>query len=178
MMKSFGIALALVTWLLTSPAAAESPAASQPPLALSNASPSKDDLIRRFLAAIAERDTGALDSLRMTQREYCEIIAPGTVAPGQPPRATEARILDFYWRMLDTKSRDQSRQVLEAYGGKKFEVVGIEYVRGDKEYAWYRAIGEPRIRVRNEAGKEAVIPAGYVAEVGGQYKFIGLNWED
>jgi len=174
------IRFTILLLLLFAPLAFSEDAAppSKPPFELANASPSADDLVSRYVAALRNDDNDALQSLRVTEREYREIIAPGTVAPGRPPRQTREEVMTFFWSMLNSKSNDLSRELLKAYGGKKFEVVKVDFIRGDKEYAWYRAVGEPRIRVRNDEGKEAVVPGGYIAEVAGRYKFIGLNWED
>ena len=185
-MKKFGTAISLIGLVLIAVALAtmafgersESANNARPPFALTDASPSAPALIQRLLAALERKDEATLHSLRMSEREYREIIAPGTVPPGQPPRHTDDKVSQFYWRMLDSKSRDLGRELLYRFGGRKLDVGEVEYVKGPLEYAWYQALGQARIHVKNEKGDEAIIPAGYVAEVDGQFKFIGLNWND
>lgn len=154
------------------------PAADKPPFGLADAADSPDILVHRLLSALEKQDDAALHSLRVDEREYRELIAPGSVPPGQPPRQTDAKISEFYWRMLDSKSRDLGRELMTRFGGRKLVFERFEFTKNPQQYAWYRAEGEVRVHVRNEKGDEATVPAGWVAEVDGRYKFIGLNWND
>lgn len=154
------------------------PDASQPPFTLTDAAPSPDVLVHRLLSALEKQDAVALHSLRVSEREYRELIAPGTVPQGQPPRQSDAKVSEFYWRMLDAKSRDLGNELFKRFGGRKLVFESFEFTKSPQQYAWYRAEGEVRVHVRNEKGDQATVPAGWVAEVDGRYKFIGLNWND
>lgn len=181
-MTKIAAALILVGFAVLSNAAApddsRANAPDKPPFQLTDAAPTPDALVQRLIAALEKKDETAMHAVRVNEREYRELIAPGTVPPGQPPRQTDARISEFYWRVLDTKSRDLGRELLKTYGGMKLTVERIQYTKQPLDYAWYHAVGEVRVHVREPDGKQVVVPAGWVAEVDGRYKFIGLNWND
>ena len=149
-MNRLAIALAFAALAATS---------SKPPFELSDAPTSPDALVQRLIAALEKNDETALHAVRVNEREYRELIAPGTVPQGNPPRETDAKVTEFYWRMVDAKSRDLGRELLKAYGGQRMTIVSIEYTKQPLEYAWYHAQGEVRVHVKNSEGKEAVVPA-------------------
>ena len=169
---------ALASGLAVLAAKADTP----PPLPLerqlSGGAPSADALLDRLLDALAANDEAALHSLRVTESEYLSIIAPGTVPVGAPPRETPKEVSEFYWRLLDAKSRDLGRVLLHDFGGLRFHRKDVRFTRGTKEYAWYTASGETRLLVENDGGVESLVRTGWIAHVGDQYKFIGLNWNN
>ena len=145
---------------------------------LSGGAASVEVLLDRLLDALATSDEDALHSLRVTESEYRSIIAPGTVEVGHPPRETPKEVSEFYWRLLDAKSRDLGRVLLHDFGGVRFHRKDLRYTKGTKDYAWYTASGEVRLLVKDDGGRENLIRTGWIARVDDQYKFIGLNWDD
>jgi hypothetical protein len=150
----------------------------QPPRSLSGGAPSLEALIDEFLAAIEERDKEALHRLRLTKEEYTEIIVPGEVPKGQPPRQTFTEVNDVFWGILDTKSRYVADMLVSTYGGRHYVDRRLELTKGTREWAWYTGHGELRLTLSDAAGEEVQLRSGWIAEVGGRYKFIGFNWRN
>lgn len=147
-------------------------------LQFTGAAPSIDALLDQLLQAVMANDEQSLHRLRVTESEYLTIIVPWTVEEGRPARTIPEQSATFYWRMLDAKSRDMARLMLQQFGGKKLQSRQPEYTNGVQKYGGYTAYGQVRLPVVNEQGKEALLRSGTIAEVAGGYKFIGLNWND
>ena len=158
--------------------AAAQKAAVAPPIALSGGASSLESLIDEFLAAIEKRDKDALNRLRLTKDEYTEIIVPGEVPKGQTPRKTYAEVNDVFWEMLDSKSRYVADMLVAKYGGHHYVDRQLRLTKGVKEWAGYTGHGEVRLMLNDKAGEEVELRSGWIAEVGGRYKFIGFNWSD
>src|SRR5262245_38283508 len=47
---------------------------------------SKEALVKRFVEALGKKDEPTLSALRVSEKEYVDIIVPGAVAEGQPLR--------------------------------------------------------------------------------------------
>jgi hypothetical protein len=141
---------------------------------LSGGAPSTDALIRRFLAAIAERDRDALDAMRVSEAEYRNWIVPGSVAPGEPPQIVNREASQYFWELLDTKTRYYREAILADFGGKHLELVDATFVKGTKIWANHVAHGRLRLVLRDESGAERELRTGSVAEVDGQFKFISF----
>ncbi len=139
---------------------------------------SKDALIEAWLDALASRDEKALHRLRVSREEYLEIIVPWTVKPGEPPRQYSEQPREFFWQLLDTRSRDWGYAMMERYGGQRFEPRQLDFSGAPREYAGYRAYGLIRLQAENEEGEPVTLEGPFIAEVGGTYKFIGLDWTD
>src|SRR5689334_15143066 len=56
-------------------------AARRPATQLQNTAPSMNALIARFLTALSAKDRKALQRLRVTDREYIDVIMPGSIEP-------------------------------------------------------------------------------------------------
>lgn len=145
---------------------------------LSHASPSIAALADSLLNALAANDERALHQLRVSESEYRTVIEPATVEPGQPPRHIDEASSKLFWSMLDTKSRDFARPLLSEFGGKTLTRKDVRFIRGVHQYAGYTAHSQMRVLVADEHGKETLVRSGTVAQVGDQYKLIGLNWDD
>ena len=140
--------------------------------------PSVDALVDQFVAGVAAKDTGTLHTLRVNEAEYRRIIVPGSAPVGKTPTYVADMSNEFFWRMLDQKSRDFLDVVLNDYGGHPLQRGQVTYTKKPRQYAWYRAYGEVRIPVSDGQGHTALLKSGWIAEVDGQYKFIGFNWDD
>src|SRR5207244_1328672 len=84
---------------------------------LENASPSADDLIRRFVDALDKQDAAALRHLRTTESEYRNIILPGTISPGTPARKYREDVSRYFWGALNGKSAGYEKYLLDTAGG-------------------------------------------------------------
>jgi len=145
---------------------------------LVNGAPSVDALLDDLLAALAAQDEQGMHRLRVSETEYREIIIPGTVKEGDPPRQVAAMPSEFFWRMLDQKSEDVGRLLMQRFGGHRYTRKELSYTKGVRKFAWYTALGEVRLHVQDENGGDHVLHTGSIAEVNGRYKFIGFNYND
>ena len=140
-----------------------------------NASPSVDDLIRRFLEALDKKDAAALRHLRTTESEYRNIILPGTVSPGTPRRQYREDVSRYFWGALNGKSAGYEKYLLDTAGGRgPTKVKSVSYKKGETRYADYTAYKQLRLVVEDGTGQEHEIWSGSIAEVDGQYKFISF----
>jgi hypothetical protein len=148
---------------------------SPPRFELTDAAPSVDVLVDRFLKAIAANDALALTQLRVNESEYRTLIMPGSVQPGHPPQIFPERESKFFWGMLETKSTAAGAGLLRGYGGRTYTVKKIAYPKGTTDFAWYRAYRDPLLTLERDDGELGELRVGSIAEAGGRYKFIAFN---
>jgi hypothetical protein len=135
---------------------------------------SVEELVSEFLAALAARDRDALHRLRFSETEYREVIYPGAVEVGKPPRKVTQQGSDLAWGLLDTKSAYSEQALLSSHGGRKYRVVEMKFAEGEKDYAGYHAYKQLRLIVQSDDGAEVEIRTGSIGEVDGQYKFFSF----
>ena len=157
------------------PARADSPPSSPKHPQLTNAAPSIDALLDQFLRALAAKDEQAMHRLRVSEVEYRQIIIPGTVKPGEAPRQVAESPSAFFWSMINQKSEDVGRLLMANYGGHTYKRKALTYTKGSRDFAWYRAHGDVRLQLEDETGATKELHTGSIAEIDGQYKFIGFN---
>ena len=161
------------------PAAPELIAAAQSARqSFAGGAPSVDALMDEFITALSNKDLEALTKLRVNKAEYVDLIVPGTVAVGQPPRQVSEQPKEFFWGMLDTKSRYFADALVDRFGGRTYRGHQLTFSHPTKEYAWYRAHGEVRMELQGDDDITYHLLSGWVAEVDGKYKFIGYEWND
>ena len=142
---------------------------------LDNPSPSAEALVQRFLTALDNKDGEALRRLRTTESEYKNIIMPGSVPPGSPPRHYRDDVSEYFWSILNTKSAYYEQYLLETAGGRgPTKVKRVSYNKGTKTYADYTAYKQVRLVVEDGSGSERDIWTGSIANIEGQYKFISF----
>ena len=142
---------------------------------LANASPSADALIHRFVDALDKKDAAALRHMRANESEYRNIILPGSVAPGTPPKHYREDVVQYFWGVMNGKSAGYEKYLLDTAGGRgPTQVKNVSYHKGQRQYADYTAYKQLRLVVEDGAGREHEIWTGSIAEVDGQYKFISF----
>ncbi len=146
-----------------------------PALHFDGGATSVDALIDRFLKAVEAKDEAALRRLRVTEKEYRNIIIPGTIKPGEKPRQANAQNSQFFWSMLNAKSEDIGRVLIKNYGGHHYKRKELKLTKGTREFGWYKAHGNVELTVEDESGGTKELRTGTIAEVNGRYKFIGFN---
>jgi hypothetical protein len=150
-------------------------ASTKPAAKLSDGAPSADALISRFLDALERRDQAALRTLRVTEREYLDVILPGSVEKNQPRRKWPEDVSRYFWGEIDSKSIYSEESLMQAWGGKHWSVKSVEYERGTKEYAAYTAHRQLRLTLVDGAGEEQVLATGSIAELDGRFKFLSFK---
>ena len=154
-------------------------ASSKPPIGLSGGAPSIDALLDQFLAALEQKDTQALERLRLTKEEYTQIVMPGTVTKGQPPLQTFEKANDVAWGLLNARSHYTLEAMISGYGGRHYVKRQLEFSESPpREYAWYIAYGGTRLTLWDEQGEAHELSTGWIADVDGSHKFIGFNRSD
>jgi hypothetical protein len=141
---------------------------------LEGAAASTDELIERLLEALAANDAKALQALRVTRSEYLDLIVPLTVEPGEAPRQVSDAPKEYLWQVLDFKSRLYEARLLELFGGRRWARRELRFSRPSRHYAGYDAYGEVRLALMDDDGETIELRSGWVAEVGGRFKFISL----
>lgn len=149
-----------------------------PPMTFAGGEASVDELMDKFIRAVEENDREALAALRLSREEYFEIIVPGKVPSGEPPRRVTPQVTKFFWEMMDYKSDLYVDVLLDRYGGRPLERGTLTFSKPVQEYDWYRAWGEIRQAAREPDGTEHQVRSGWIAEVAGRYKFISYQWDD
>lgn len=137
-----------------------------------------DALLDRFIEAVQRSDKEALNSLRLTREEYEEIIVPGRVPPGSPPRQVTRMVTRHFWEMLDYKTSLFVDVLLERFGGKTLERGEVRFTKKPESYDWYRTWGQVRQTATEPDGTVHVVKTGSIAEVGGRYKFVSFQWDN
>lgn len=135
---------------------------------------SQRELIDDFLKALESKDEHALRSLRVTEAEYRDIIIPGNVDPGQPPRVMAANWTDYAWANLNDRSSVHEQRLLFEDGGHPLTLESVQFEGGEKRYAGYTAYRQLRLKVRDPSGTERELRTGSIAEVAGKFKFISF----
>lgn len=154
--------------------ASQTRAATQDAVRLANAAPSVDALIAQFLEALEHKDKDKIRALRVTQSEYLDVILPGSVDAGRPPRQYDHHDQgsQYFWSILDTKSVYTEANIIAGWGGEPLKLKSVKYRKGTKDYAGYRAYKQLSLFVERKDGMEDELRIGSIAEVNGQYKFI------
>jgi hypothetical protein len=139
--------------------------------------PSVDALIDEFIQALTKKDKDALTKLRVTKTEYVDLIIPGTVPVGQPPRLVSEQPKEYYWNLIDTKSHYYADNLVGQFGGRTYRGHQLKFSRPTMEYAWYKAIGQVRLELEADDATYHLL-TGWLAEVDGRYKFISYEYKD
>jgi len=167
----------MVSWVLAATmaigaSAVVAHAARRPATQLQNTAPSMDALIARFLAALSAKDRKALQRLRVTDREYIDVIMPGSIEPGRKRRTFAEEKARYFWDALNEKSLFSEIALLNGYGGRKYKVRDVSWAKGVKHFDGYTGYAQLRLTVEDEKGEPHEIATGSVAEIGGRYKFV------
>lgn len=140
---------------------------------------SEEQLLDEFLAALTAADQPAMDRLRVTKSEYRNVIIPGSVPLGKTMSGplTDSKF-NYFWSMLNTRSRDFGFVILKDFGGSHWHRKRYWYTKEPVQLSGYRALGQVRIAVEDGEGNQGTVRTGWIAEVAGQYKFIGFEYDD
>lgn len=163
-------------WAARSEAAREADSAKQ--FRLEHAEGSIDALVARFVEALGSGRRDALRRIRLTEREYRDIVLSGHVEPGAPLRDYPDRVSTYAWQQLDTKSTYYEGALLDQFGKQNYQLKAVEYADGTQDYATYRAHKQLRLTLLDEDGEEVLIQTGSIAEVEGQFKFVSFIVRD
>ena len=114
-------------------------------------------------------------TLAESRREYVKIIMPGFVPPGAEPRLVAPSENDFWWSMLDTKSKYSELAILSRLGGRRYSVKDVTFLKGTEEYAWYTAHKRILLTLQDDDGAQTTLQMGSVVEANGEFKFVSYT---
>ncbi len=148
--------------------------ASSAPVPFNGGAESVDGLLVRFVDALEANDAEALQKLRVTEREYRELVVPGNVPKGEPAQILSAEASAYFWQVMDQKSRHFQELLLRRFGGEPHAIKEVGFEKGHKEYAGHQAWRRLALVVTDENGNERLIRAGSIIERDDQFKFISF----
>ena len=143
----------------------------QVPRPLINGQPSPEAVAKRFLEYLRNDDVKAIQSLRLTKREFCEYVWPELPASRIPNVAC-----DWAWGQATLKSDGGLSELISAYAGKGYELVEVRFAGGTEEHDTYRIHRDTRLilKDRNGAAREFKI-LGSMLELDGKYKLFSYR---
>ncbi len=170
-MKSAAPSLPPTTPPPSRPATVPVDTAAPPNRKLQGAEASEWALSLKALEALEKRDAAALGALRITEREYKDLLFPELPAAG--PGQTIP--VDTHWYLLDMKSLKGLREVIQDYGGEKLELLEVIPTGGVEEYKTFKLLKKVELRVRRPNGEESRIRVfGSIFVLDGQFKVVSF----
>jgi len=130
---------------------------------------SRDQLVRRFVAALEARDTASLTALALTRDEFAFIYYP-TDPQSLPPYDLSPQLM---WFMLNEHSGSGLAHALEERGGHPLHVVG-DTCEGAPSHQGPNTVWGPcyirRVQAPGDTVSERLF--GPIIERGGRFKFV------
>ena len=144
--------------------------AGTPARVLEGGTHSLDALAGRYLIALEQRDTAALQSLRVTTGEFAFLYFPESIFM-QPPYELDPDVL---WMQLDAASRTGMRRALQEYGGRPAGYLGVECRPADVHGATrIHGCDVQRLAAPGDTVRERLF--GPILERDGRFKFLSLQ---
>jgi hypothetical protein len=144
------------------------------PSPLVNTYRSPQALAAAVLEALVERDRIELARLALNEQEFRDHVWPSLPA-ARPERNLP---VTYVWGDLHQKSQGALTQILQAYGGRRYELVGVDF--SDRtDYGAYKVHREATFRVRNANGASTMIRVcGSMIEKDGAWKVFSYVVDD
>ena len=164
------MAIAVISALLVASGCDTAGASAAADPRLTGGANSLDSLGSRVWAAIAARDTAALEALRLSEHEHNEYVWPE-----QPAAASTSagNALDYWWQNIEVRNQAAVSDLLEAHGGSVARLTDTRCEGEPRKYASYVALTECYLVTRDGAGNEREVRAfRYVVSMDGQYKAV------
>jgi hypothetical protein len=125
---------------------------SSPP-ALAHALSSDEAVARAVLDAIAWKDTHQLIRLSLTREEFERVVWP-TLPASRPEVGMESA---YVWQDTFNKSRAYLGKMMTEWGGRRLELIRIEFGGATTDNGAYSLSRKTRLVVRNEVGDEQTV---------------------
>jgi len=144
--------------------------AGDAPATLSHTFDSPEALARTVLTAVAERDTETLLELSVSGAEFRKVVWPEL--PSSRPEVNLS--VDYAWGDLNTKSRSYLASTLSEFGGRRLELVAIDFTGESTSYRTFSVHRHSVLTVRadGQAATERVRLFGSVLERDGRFKLF------
>jgi hypothetical protein len=146
---------------------------SAPPLA--NTRESARAVAEGVLDALARRDRAALDRAAITEPEFRDHVWPSLPA-ARPERNLP---MSYVWGELHQKSAASLSQILASHGGRRYELVDIQFGGEATPYAEYVVHRGAVLSVRAAGGQpEEIRVCGSLIEKDGRWKVFSYVVDD
>ena len=138
------------------------------PTELAGFATSREELARRFAAAVERRDTAALDAMRLTRGEFAHLFFPSSIFM-RPPYELPP---DVVWMQTDAESATGLRRALREWGGRPVGYAGLACQPAPQEHGPARLWGCD-VRRRTASGDTVTARMfGAILERDGKFKFF------
>lgn len=148
--------------------------ASSAPLRFEGGAASVEDLLARFVEVLEANDSDGLQNLRVTEREYRQLVVPGNVQKGEPAQMLSAEASEYFWQLMDQKSQHFQELLLVRFGGEPYTIKTVQFEKGHKEYAGHQAWRRLALLVTDEHGTDRLIRTGSIIERDDRFKFVSF----
>ncbi len=143
------------------------------PRPLINGQPGPEALAKRFLEYLSANDAKAIQSLRLTKREFCEYVWP-ELPSSRIPNLT----CDWAWGQATLKSDGGLSELLSRHAGKRYELALVRFAGGAEEHDTYRIHKDTRLVLKDENGRQTEVSIlGSMLELDGKYKLFSFREE-
>jgi hypothetical protein len=140
-----------------------------PAESLSGGSTSRDKLVKRFMSALAQRDTAALAGMAISREEFAYLYHP-TSPQSLPPYELEPALM---WQTLFERSDRGIRRALHRYGGQRLRVLGYDCGSGSSREGENTIWGPCIVRFARPGGDTASVRLfSQIIGRNGHYKFL------
>jgi hypothetical protein len=139
----------------------------QQPKMLEGGATSRDELVGRFVKALATRDIAELRALLVTRAEFAYFYYPESIYTRKPYELSP----EILWMQLEHGTATGSARALQRIGGKPLELQGYECRDGAKMEGSNRLWNDCLVRI----GFADAVPArlfGFIIERDGVFKFL------
>lgn len=138
---------------------------------LSDASPTLDEAVGRFLDALAAGDAETLRRLALSPEEFRGVIWPWLPVSGPGTNLTP----DFVWGHYAMRNDVAFHRLLENHSGVPYRLVAVE-PEGTRDYAGFELLVRPALVVEGPAGERKRLHLfGSVVKQGDRYKVYGFK---
>jgi hypothetical protein len=135
---------------------------------------SAEALATALLDALGRRDRATLERLALSETEFRDHVWPSLPA-ARPERNLP---LSYVWTDLHQKSDAALARALDTHGGRRYELVGVEFA-DRTDYGAYRVHRDASLHVRDPSGGAATIRVcGSMIEKDGTWKVFSYLVDD
>jgi hypothetical protein len=144
---------------------------ASPVTELRHASPSRDALVRRAVAALSAADTTDLHAMAITSREFADLVFPSSPFTHPPYRQP----IGLAWQQLNGSSAVGAKRLLRRMGGRTWRYAGHDCATRELQgpnTIWSSC----DVRVVAAAGDTLRMPLfGSIIEHAGRFKVVGFR---
>ncbi|HUG44798.1 MAG TPA: hypothetical protein VMN76_11225 [Acidobacteriota bacterium] len=163
---AIGVAALALGWVQLK----ESRSAPPPPVeggALASSSASIRMLLERFLQALHEGDEAKLRQMALNKLEFKMYVWPHL--PSSRPGTNLSA--DYVWEQMQPRTRAGFHRTFQDHGGRRYQLEGWSFKKGEKDYGGFVIHGDARISVFEENGEKRTLNLfGSVIEREGEFK--------